>query len=178
MQNPEKAWYAVYTRPNWEKKATRQMELKGIECYCPLNKVQKQWSDRKKIVLEPLFSNYVFVRVQLASHPLVRKIDGVINFVYWLKKPAVVRDEEIEVIRQFMNDFTNVKLEKCNVNQDDQVRVVGGPLMLREGSVLEVKHKTVKILLPSLGYSLVAEVAKSNIEIISRIESPIPNLVS
>src|ERR1700759_2085013 len=61
MIQQAKNWYVVYTKPRWEKKVAKQLEQKKIEHYCPLNKVQRQWSDRKKIILEPLFSCYVFV---------------------------------------------------------------------------------------------------------------------
>lgn len=160
----ESKWYAVYTKPRWEKKVADLLTRKQIENYCPLNKVQRQWSDRKKIVMEPLFQSYVFVRVTSDMSAEVRDTNGVLNFVYWLRKPAVIRDEEIDQIKRLMNEFPSVKVEKAAVNLNDRVRVMGGPLMLREGNVLEVKNKTVKVLLPSLGYMLVAEIEKANIE--------------
>jgi transcription antitermination factor NusG len=167
MNQLAKNWYVVYTKPRWEKKVARQLEQKGIEHYCPLTKVQRQWSDRKKIVLEPLFSAYVFVHLEETQQLPVKQTDGVMNFVYWLKKPAVIRDEEIDTIKRFLNEYQNVKLEKTSVNVNDQVRVISGPLMERQGNVLEIRNKTVKVSLPSLGYSIVAEIEKTNIEILN-----------
>ncbi|MEJ7768089.1 MAG: UpxY family transcription antiterminator [Chitinophagaceae bacterium] len=167
MNNENSKWYAVYTKPRWEKKVADLLTRKQIENYCPLNKVQRQWSDRKKIVMEPLFQSYVFVKTTLATQTAVRETAGVLNFVYWLQKPAVIRQEEIDVIRRFMNEYQSVQLEKSTVNLNDKVRIIGGPLMLREGNVLEVKNKTVKVLLPSLGYTLVAEIEKANLEKVS-----------
>lgn len=167
MEQLVKNWYVVHTRPRWEKKIAHQLEQKKIEHYSPLNKVQRQWSDRKKIVLEPLFTGYVFVRLEEGQQIPVRQISGVLNFVYWLKKPAVIRNEEIETIKRFLDEYQYVKLEKTAVNVNDQVRVLSGPLMERQGNVLEIKHKTVKVSLPSLGYMLVAEIQKTNIEIVS-----------
>jgi transcription antitermination factor NusG len=163
----EKTWYAVLTRARWEKKVAAQFAQKEIEHYNPLNKVRRQWSDRKKIVLEPLFTSYVFVRLSDEEHLSVRQTGGVLNFVYWLKKPAVIRDEEIDVIKRFMNEYECVQLEKTAVNINDRVRIIGGPLMEREGKILEIKHKTVKVSLPSLGYTLVATIEKANVEILS-----------
>src|SRR4028119_578465 len=160
----ESKWYAVYTKPRWEKKVADLLTRKQIENYCPLNKVQRQWSDRKKIILEPLFQSYVFVKIPGDMQSLVRDTSGILNFVYWLRKPAMIRDEEIDVIKRFMNEYKNVQLEKAEVNLNDKVRIIGGPLMMREGNVLEVKNKTVKVLLPSLGYALVAEIEKMNLE--------------
>lgn len=163
-------WYAVYTKPRWEKKVAELFTRKQLENYCPLNRVHKQWSDRKKIVLEPLFTSYVFVKIPTAEQLLVRQTEGVLNFVYWLSKPAVIREEEIDLIKRFLNEHDNVKVENNLVTVNDKVRVMNGPLMMREGSVVEVKHKTVKLSLPTLGYTLVAEVDKSNIELVRDYE--------
>ncbi|HRX93358.1 MAG TPA: transcription termination/antitermination NusG family protein, partial [Chitinophagaceae bacterium] len=57
-----KRWLAVYTKPRWEKKVNKLFKEKGLESYCPLNKVRRKWSDRMKIVEEPLFKSYVFVK--------------------------------------------------------------------------------------------------------------------
>ncbi len=160
----DKMWYAIYTKPRWEKKVASLLTRKNIENYCPLNKVQRQWSDRKKIVMEPLFQSYVFVNVSNLEQTLVRETSGVLNFVYWLQKPAVIREEEIEVIKRFLNEYHHVQVEKSTVNLNDKVRIIGGPLMMREGNVLEVKNKTVKVLLPTMGYTLVAEIEKINLE--------------
>ena len=167
MIQQEKSWYVVYTKPRWEKKVARQLEQKEIEHYCPLSRVSRQWSDRKKIVLEPLFTSYVFVRISDGEHAGVLGASGVMNFVFWLKKPAVIRDEEIDIIKRFMNSYDGVQVEKSSVKINDRIKVVGGPLMELQGNVLEVKNRTVKVSLPTLGYTLVAEVEKTNIEILS-----------
>ena len=167
MIQKEKQWYVLYTKPRWEKKVSRQLEQKSMEHYCPLNKIQRQWSDRKKIIEEPLFSCYVFVRLTETEHTAARMIDGVMNFVYWLRRPAVVRQDEIDAIKRFTSEYTDVKLEKKPVNLNDTVRIINGPLMQREGNVLEIRKKTVKLSLPSLGYLMVAEVGNANVEIIS-----------
>lgn len=167
MHSVTKKWFVVYTRPRWEKKVADQLKRKKIEHYCPLNRVQKQWSDRKKIVAEPLFSSYVFVQIDETEQVPVRTTDGVINFVYWLGKPAIVRNDEIAAIKDFLNDYKNVRLEKTTVNLNDVVRVIGGPLVMQKGQVVSVKNKTVKVILPSLGYMMQAELETANVEIIT-----------
>ena len=69
---PTASWYAVYTKPKWEKKVAELLARKGIEHYCPLNRVLKQWHDRKKWVEEPLLTSYVFVYVTPAEQAEVR----------------------------------------------------------------------------------------------------------
>lgn len=165
-----KKWYAVYTRARWEKKVSDILTRKSITNYCPLNKVMKQWSDRKKLVLEPLFTSYVFVHIAEQDFLSLRKTNGVINLVYWLGKPAVIQDFEIDTIKRFLNEYENVKLQKTSINASDRVRIIGGPLMAYEGQVLSVKSKTVRVALPSLGYLMCAEVETANVELISRNE--------
>ena len=128
-----------------------------------------QWIYLKKLVEEPLFTSYVFVCITAAEQAEVRKTDGVINFVYWLGKPAIVRPNEIEAIRDFLEDHQNVKLEKAKVNPKDLVRVVRGPLMGQEGSVLEVYSQKAKVMLPSLGYCLVADLTRESLQVIHRV---------
>ena len=91
-------WLAVYTRPRWEKKVNQLLSEKGVESYCPLNKVRRRWSDRMKIVEEPLFKSYVFVKVNDEDRSVVRMTAGVINFVYWEGKPAVIKEKEINAM--------------------------------------------------------------------------------
>jgi transcription antitermination factor NusG len=100
-----KKWYAVYTKPRWEKKVNRMFLERQIESYCPLHRVHRKWSDRIKIVEEPLFKSYVFVCITEAEKTAVRMINGVVNFVYWLGKPAIIKGREIEIIRRFLNEY-------------------------------------------------------------------------
>jgi transcription antitermination factor NusG len=162
-----KKWYAVYTKPRWEKKVAALLSKNNITNYCPLNRVIRQWSDRKKLVEEPLFQSYVFVQVTDKEQTQVKMVDGIINFVYWLGKPAVIKDVEIDVIQRFLNEHNNVQVEKTKVNVNDAVRIIRGPLMEQEGNVVLVKNNRVKVMLPSLGYIMSAEVDSADIEVIS-----------
>lgn len=161
-------WFAIHTRPRWEFKVSKILARSGVEHYCPLKKVQKQWSDRKKILDVPLFPSYVFVRISDSEQVAIRQIDGVVNFVYWLKTPAQIRDEEITIIKQFLSEYQFVDCEKNVVSINDKVRILSGPLMHREGNVLEIKHKSIIVNLPTLGYNLVATVEKAHIELLTQ----------
>jgi transcription antitermination factor NusG len=167
MQNLREKWYAVYTKPRWEKKIAEDLASRSIHNYCPLNRVIRQWSDRKKIIYEPLFTSYVFVRVTEKQFSQVREVDGIINFVYWIGKPAVIREHEIEIIQRFLNEHKNVHIEHTAVSKRDIVRVIRGPLMESEGIIVDVKNKTVRVELSSLGCLMYAELEKSSIEVIT-----------
>jgi transcription antitermination factor NusG len=156
-------WYAVYTRPRWEKKVNGLLLQKGIESYCPLNKVRRKWSDRIKTVEEPLFKSYVFVKVKEEERTEVRMTNGVVNFVYWNGKPAVIKEKEIQTIKRFLDEYENVEVVKMEVSEGDRVQVTAGPMMDQEGKVIELKNKTAKVCIDSLGYMLIAYIDKSKL---------------
>src|SRR5271170_7100148 len=111
MSGSRMNWFVLYTKPRWEKKVYTLLTGNNIEAYCPLNRVRKKWSDRVKWVEEPLFKSYLFVRIAEEEQTAVKMANGVVNFVYWLGKPAVVRDEEITIIRKFLDEYSNVTAE-------------------------------------------------------------------
>jgi transcription antitermination factor NusG len=159
-----KNWYAVYTKPRWEKKICAQFERKGLVYYCPMNKVRKKWSDRYKVIEEPLFKSYVFVWVSEEEKTRVRLTDGVVNFLYWNGKPAIIKDREIEVIRKFLNEYTDVQATAVPLQSGQKVRVKTGLMMDTEGVVIKVLNNKAYVLLESLGYELTAQFEKSNLE--------------
>ena len=145
------------------------MTNRGLEVYCPLNKVRRKWSDRYKVVEEPLFKSYVFVRIKEEDQTLVRCIDGVVNFVFSEGKPAIVRDREIELIRKFMKEYQDIRVSPVSLAKGVKVRVTSGVLMDTEGIVLDVKNKTAAVLLETLGYELTAHFELSNLEPVHKI---------
>jgi transcription antitermination factor NusG len=171
-------WYVAYTKPNWEKKVAGILTAKNIENYCPLNTVTRQWRDRKKVIYEPLFYSYVFIRVTEKKIGDIKKIDGILNFVYWLGRPAVVKDAEIEAIKNFLGEHKNIQLEKTVVNVNDTVQILSGPLIERTGNILTIKGSTVRVSIPSLGYLMVAEVEKEQVKVLSNNEVHLKKVIN
>lgn len=164
MTTQTRNWYAVYTRPRWEKRIARILAEKGIDAYCPLNRTVRQWSDRKKTVHEPLFKGYVFVRVEDSEKWDLKNIDGILNFVYWNGKPGIVRDEEIETIKRFLNQFTEVRVEEYKLDVSTKVKIRGGVLMDYEGTIVEVSGNRACVKIESMGLQLSAVFEKKNLE--------------
>ncbi len=156
-------WLAIYSRPRWEKKVNQLLQEKGLESYCPLNKVRRKWSDRMKTVEEPLFKSYVFVKVSEEDRTEVRMTPGVINFVYWDGKPALIKEKEINAIKQFLNEYENVAVEPLNLELNQRVKITTGPLMDQEGAIIGINRRTVKIVIDSLGYQLVAHIDRTKL---------------
>ena len=160
----ELKWFTVYTKPQCEKKVVEILTRRGINNYCPLNKEITQRHDRYKIVMKPLFNSYVFVNVFEKQLDELRKIDGIISAVHWLGQPAVIKESEIEAIKLFLQEYNNVRLEKVVVSGSDNVRFCNGSLALNDGCVVEVSNNLVKVLLPSLGYVMQAQVHYVNVQ--------------
>lgn len=160
---PKKYWYALYTKPRWEKKVATLLSEKSVEAYCPLNRVLKKWSDRMKKVEEPLFKSYVFVRITDDLQQKVRLTPGVMNFVYWNGKPAIIRSTEIDIIRKFLNEYDQVIAEPVRLEPDSRVRINQGLFMDKEATIIKVEGNKVKVVIESIGYSLIASVEKKNL---------------
>jgi transcription antitermination factor NusG len=149
-------WYVVYTRPRWEKKIASILDSRGIENYCPLNRIQKQWSDRKKIVLEPLFKGYIFIKISESQKWDIKQIAGIINYVYWLGKPAKVKEEEIITIKKFLSEFENVEVTEQSIKISSKVIISQGILMNYNGVVVEVLGNKARVQIDSMGIRLSA----------------------
>ena len=159
MIHQDKKWYAIYTKPRWEKKVDGVLLRKEIESWCPLQKVERQWSDRKKIIEDPLFKSYVFVRIGESERVKVLMTDGVLNFVHYLGKPAVIKDEEIAMIKKYLSE-EDAKIEIISsegFKENTKVKVNHGVFMDNDGIVLRGGKKKVYVQLQSLGQVMVVE---------------------
>ncbi|ULQ56246.1 UpxY family transcription antiterminator [Flavihumibacter rivuli] len=162
----KRSWYALYTKPRWEKKVNELLHKKGFESYCPLNKVRRKWSDRYKVIEEPLFKSYVFVCLSDKEKTDVRMLDGVVNFVYWLGKPARVKQEEIEKIKRFLGEHSHVEVEQLPALEPGvKVVINAGVFMDHEARVITEGKKDVELLIESLGLKLVARIGKDKVSI-------------
>jgi transcription antitermination factor NusG len=158
MENGKK-WYAIYTKPRWEKKVNLVLDRKGVEVWCPLQKVRKQWSDRKKIVEEPLFKSYVFVHIADNEKTNVLMTDGVLNFVYYVGKPAVIRNEEIEVIKRYLaEEQASISIQSISsLDENTRIKVNHGIFMDSTGTVVKGGKKKVYVKLESLDQVMIVE---------------------
>lgn len=152
-------WYALYTKPRWEKKVHLLLQRKGITTWCPLQKIEKQWSDRKKIIEEPLFRSYVFVQIDIANKTEVLMTDGVLNFVHYLSKPAIIKDDEIILIKKYLSEEdTKISIISSEgFKEQMKVTVNHGVFMNNKGTVVRGGKKKVYVQLESLGQVMIVE---------------------
>ena len=144
-------WYVVYTKPKWEKKVADKLNQLGIECYCPLVTQIKQWSDRKKKVEMPLFNSYVFVQLTDSERNLVFQVQGVVRYLFWLGKPAIVKDQEIEIIKKSLKapNLSDVSVSVIQVG--DKIKLESGAFSNQNAIVQEVSNNYYVLVLETLG---------------------------
>lgn len=156
-----KNWYVVYTKPRHEKKVADLLKKKRLRSYFPRYNQVDEWQEKRRTMNVPLFSSMVFVYATEQDHLTIKQIDGVLNILYWLQKPAVVKPHEISSIRNFLERNTNIQLEKIQVQDScDNTR--------NNTNIIDLNHTRNKIYLPSLGYALVSEsIQEENIKIVA-----------
>lgn len=98
-----KKWFALYVNVRHEKTISLKLAEMGIESYVPVTKQLRQWSDRKKMIESPLISGYVFVNIAETDMDKPRFVPGVVNYVRFQGKPAIIRDAAIEGLKYFVN---------------------------------------------------------------------------
>lgn len=118
------------------------------------------------MVLEPLFKGYVFVQLDDAHKWDVKKVDGVLNFVYWLGKPAIVRQEEIDTIQKFLQEFDAVEVVDASLSRNSAVMIKQGVLMNYKGIVLEIIGNKARVNIESMGLQLCALFDVKNLQAI------------
>lgn len=133
----KKTWFALYTRPRFEQKATDSLIQMGFEAYLPTYKTLRQWSDRKKMVELPLFPSYCFVRIvpELYREPL--RAHGVVRFVWIEGKPAPVPDKEIEAIKTLCSSSFPLEVTIPDPVPGQKVIITSGALKGIEGEFVD-----------------------------------------
>lgn len=138
-------WYALYTQPRAEKRVKEKLEMNGVECYLPLHRSPRVWSDRVKMVDIPLFNSYIFVKCKDADILQMNRISGVVRTVFYDGKPAKIRQDEIDAIRLFIEEASGKTLCK-----GDEVEILTGSMKRRSGKIIKIKKKYIMLHIQQL----------------------------
>lgn len=148
-------WYVVYTKPKWEKRASEQLNQLGVNCYCPLIKKIKQRSDRKIKVEVPLFDHYIFVQLAEKDRNMVFHSPGVVRYLFWLGRHAIVKDQEIETIKEWLDSSdTAQEIVVMQYQIGDKIHLNSGPFCNQNAVVKDITKTHYVLILESLGYVL------------------------
>lgn len=159
-------WYAIYTKSRSEKKLFVELQQKGLECYMPLKKELRVWSDRKKWVESPLFTSYVFVRVDKFGYFEALNSPWAVRYVCFEGKAIPIPENQIDAIKLFLADSErDIELTSRNLKKGDLLEVTNGPLKGVNGELIQIRGKSRIVLrFPSLGYSIHAEISLDEVK--------------
>ena len=138
----EPRWYAAYTKPRNEKKVFERLVNVGIVAYLPLQRSLKQWSDRKKMVEEPLFRSYIFVKISDADYYRVLNTIGIVRYITFEGKAVPIPEKQIDLIKQLLEQNIEVESVQENIIPGTKVEVRFGSLQGLIGELIE--HKGVQ----------------------------------
>ena len=160
--NGSKCWRAFYVKPRHEKKVAGRLRRCGVEVFCPLVSVKVRWSDRWKTVQKPLINGYLFARVTEPARLEVLEDPGIFRTVFWNGRPALIRDDEIGVMKLLIGNGSNIKLKP--LPPGSRVKITEGGHVLgiagMEGVVLKVKGNEVSLRIKSLRAQLTMTVPR------------------
>lgn len=146
-------WHALYVKSRTEKKVGLLLTEKKFNAYVPLIKTMRIWSDRKKMVEMPLLNGYVFVQSEDNQREIILQTQGVVNFVRSEGKIAVIRDIEIERLKQLIGLGYHLEANALErkYKEGDKIKISSGPLKGIEGFVTGTQgDKVIEVLLESI----------------------------
>ncbi|MFQ5707394.1 MAG: UpxY family transcription antiterminator [bacterium] len=156
-------WYAIYTRPRFEKKVNTELLGKGLQAFLPLRSVTKYWSDRRKKVDEPLFPSYVFVCANLRERYDSLQSRGVIRMVSFAGRPARIPEDQIQSIHRILEHGYDPEPFDY-LTRGDQVAVVSGPLRGMKGIFLERRGQNrLVISIDAIRQSVAVEIERGHL---------------
>ena len=147
------SWFVLCVKTQQEKKVADILKRMNVEVYCPMVKETKVWSDRKKVVEIPLFKSYVFVKLEEKYRGIVFGAPGVIRYLFYLGKPAVVRDEEIWDIKKWIAGESEDLNALAQLIPGSEIVVQNGVLKDHKGVVYWINKNNVSFLLKEMGVS-------------------------
>jgi transcription antitermination factor NusG len=97
--NTASPWFALQTKTNNERKVVHLLKQKGYECFTPMCRRKRKWSDRTVEIDFPLFPGYVFCRFDTSVLGKAISTQGVVRIVGFGGNPAEVAIEEIRALQ-------------------------------------------------------------------------------
>lgn len=149
-------WLVIYTKPRSEKKVTERLQKKGFSVYCPTYTTLKQWSDRKKKVTLPVIPSYVFIQLNELERWEVLKDPGVLNFIFWQGKPAIITNDQLNAFKNLLNNTPNdYCIETEDLNEGDRVIIQNNSFINQTGYIESIKKNRLELILPELNMKII-----------------------
>ncbi len=137
----DRHWYAIYTRPRFEKKIHADLQNKDLHSFLPLHTVTRVWSDRIKKIEEPLFPSYIFVHADRRERYFALQSNGVVRMVGFNGQPVRIPDGEMDNIHKVLKYGYNPEPHRY-LKYGDEVEIVSGPLQGLRGFFQEERGQS------------------------------------
>lgn len=154
-------WNVLYVNSRAEAKVAERLKNQGFQVFCPMQEVVRQWSDRKKKVKVPYFPSYVFVCDNNLRRLEILQTPGVVGFVYWLHKPAVIREKEMKMVMDFFKGHAHSQILSKSFEPGQNLVIKHGPLKEKKGVVVRQGKNKVVLQIQQLGIALTAVLPKN-----------------
>ncbi|MDN3596233.1 UpxY family transcription antiterminator [Zunongwangia endophytica] len=151
-------WYVIITKPKSEIRTSEILENMGVEVFCPVIEEVRQWSDRKKKFIVPLFRGYIFVKLLDKERSVVFEVSGVLKYLFWLGKPATVHQKEIEVIKEWLCNETINNIKVSQFKPGESINIKNGAFKNKKAVIQEISKTKLKLVLPNFGIFLTADI--------------------
>ena len=151
------SWNVIYTKSRSEKKVEERLKDIGIEAYCPVRTEVKFWSDRKKSILVPVLPSMVLVKIEKNKRNQVFDIPGVVRYMFWLKKHAVVRDSEVDSLKLLLKSNNIIEQNVASYNVGDEIKI--SSLEDQLGIIKKISKNQIWVVLKQLGYVIKLKIA-------------------
>jgi transcriptional antiterminator RfaH len=162
LNSSRKFWFALYTKPRHEFKAAEHLKLLGIHHYLPVVSKKKQWSDRKKIVTEPLMRGYIFIFADEKERLLALEEYSIVRCIFDNGKPAVIPEWQMDNLARFLKQENEFYLHEGLI-PGTKVLIKSGPFEGVVGVVLESEnHNMFSVSIDLLNRSVITHIAKNN----------------
>lgn len=148
-------WYVLYTKPRHEVKALKRLAQNGFEVYCPMKTTLKQWSDRKKKVSVPLLPSYVFIRITEKKRSTPLTDPSVLNYIFWLGKPAIIRESEINTLKGIISKDKIQEFEVRKFKIGDKIDINKGHIKGKGATIKDISKNYIKAELKELGMKII-----------------------
>lgn len=165
-----KQWFALRTRARHEKVVRDHLRGQGFEQLLPMTMRLSQWTDRKKLIEEPLFPGYCFARCSVPETTTVRQVHGVAYIVGREASPEPVPQEEIDALISLARSGLSCD-PHLSMSEGTPVEIIRGPLSgIRGRLIRRERHHYVVI-----GVQLIQQGAtvRMDIDDVVAIESPV-----
>ena len=155
-------WYALYVKSRWEKKVYESLKEISLESFLPQIKTVRQWSDRKKTILKPLFPSYVFVNINssLEFHKAL-SVNGACAYIRFGKEYARVTKKEINQIKLLIGDknISDIETSLALPKIGEVKKITYGPLNGLECEIIIANnHNKIIARIDSLQQNIMATI--------------------